>query len=297
MDNLFSNYRQSMEKLTHNKNSIVFSSLSEFYEPVESYGFAIKYVVEGSELYVFDNHQNFVKEGSYLLCNSTKYGHVEIESRNKVKGICVNIDTDVMMDMVSSFIQPDTPFSDKSLARFFTTSDFLETQYNDEDTIVGRTLRSLSKKAQAGEISLEELNDDIFYFLAENIIKDNVPVFKQLQSLPFIKSKTRKDLYRRVNRAKDMMDAYFQQPVSIQEIAKEACLSEYHFFRLFKSVMKITPHQYILQKRLSLAKEILKDKNTNVSDTALYVGFTDVYSFSKSFKKKFGVAPSSFYKK
>ena len=297
MNTLFNSTKQSMEKLEQNNSSIVFSSLSEFYEPVQSCGFAVKYVVEGSELYTLDNQQHYVKAGNYLLCNSSKSGHVEIESRSKVKGICVNINNDVMLDVVASLQKPDTAFADKTLGIFFSTPYFLETQYKDTETVVGKCLQNISKQAQTKEIVLSSLNEEFFYYLAENIVRDQIPVFKQLQVLPSIKPATKRDLYKRIIRGKEMMDAYYKNAISIQDIAKEACMSEYHFFRLFKKMMGVSPHQYILQKRLQFGKQMLQDGKESVSTIAIEAGFTDIFAFSKAFKNKFGVTPSSLLNK
>ncbi len=293
MNPLFSSYEQTFQKVVQNNNSIVFSSLSEFYEPIQSFGFAIKYVAEGSELYLLDGIEHHVEKGNYLLCNSSKKGHVAIESRKKVQGICINIDTDLMLDVISTIIQPNTSFSNKQLGTFFCTPDFLETQYQAKDTIVGKTLSHMSIRAQNGEMMLSDFKEDIFYFLAENIVQDQIPVFKQLQSLPFLKSATKKDLYKKVKRGKEMIDEYYKNAISVKDVAKESCLSEYHFFRLFKNVYGNSPHQYIIQKRLEHAMLLLQDDAYSVSDVAIETGFSDIYSFSKSFKKRFGYSPSS----
>jgi AraC-like DNA-binding protein len=65
---------------------------------------------------------------------------------------------------------------------------------------------------------------------------------------------------------------------------------------LFKKVVGVSPHQYILSKRLELGKELLEKKQMPVSAAALESGFADVFSFSKAFRKHFGVSPTHFSK-
>lgn len=93
---------------------------------------------------------------------------------------------------------------------------------------------------------------------------------------------------------KSYIDSNFKSHLSIEEIAKECGLSEYHFHRLFKSVYGNSPYQYILNKRLNLALEKLKKGNDTLTDIAYEIGFADIYSFSKAFKKNYGVPPSAF---
>lgn len=286
-----------METIERKNNSVVFSSLSDFFQPVHSTGFAIKYVVEGTELYTLDQQQYLVKEGNYLLCNSTKQGHVTIESRKVVKGICINIAPELMLEAVASFQRPDCFFPDADLALFFSTPYFLETQYDSSSTVLGKTLTQIASDLQQQQLHPSDLDIEFFYSLSEKIIADQLPVFKQLQSLPGIKPPTKRDLYKRISRGKEMMDTLYTNPLSIEQVAREACMSEYHFFRLFKKMLGVTPHQYLLGKRLAYGKTLLQQEQYTVSDAAIECGFTDIYSFSKAFKKQFASSPSALLKK
>ena len=89
-----------------------------------------------------------------------------------------------------------------------------------------------------------------------------------------------------------MKSVYFLQIKEIKEIADHCGMSEYHFFRLFKAVIGISPHQYLIRKRIENAHALLSDKSHSVSDVAFLCGFADVFSFSKAFKKHTGTPPS-----
>ena len=123
-------------------------------------------------------------------------------------------------------------------------------------------------------------------------MEDHIPVFRQLQSVSSVKPVTRKDLLRRLTKGKEYIDTHFILPLQVDDIARECGLSEYHFYRLFKNVFGISPHQKIVQNRLTYGRHLIKHKYASVSDAALASGFSDVYAFSKSFKKHFGFSPS-----
>lgn len=297
MQPLFSDTSQEWKTLEQQNNSLVFSSLNEFYQPVKSKGFAIKYVVEGFETYTLNEYQYHVGTNQYLLCNSSKEGHVNIEAGKNAKGICINLVPALIEEAVASMRRPDTGYPDVELGTFFSTPYFLDHLYKADETITGKALLQLGKDVSQNQFEYSRLNMEFFYSLAEKVVADQLPVFKQLQSLPVIKSGTRKELYKRISKGREFIDHAYANPLTISLIAKEACMSEYHFFRLFKKMMGLSPHQYLQHKRLEHGKRILEQQQLSVSETALETGFPDIYSFSKAFKNLYGFAPSALIRK
>jgi len=102
------------------------------------------------------------------------------------------------------------------------------------------------------------------------------------------------ELLTQLIRAKNMMEEDLSRKVNIAALAKEATLSKFYFLRCFKNAFGLSPHQYILNKRLERSMELLNEGKWMVTDIAYLVGFNDIYSFSKSFKKHFNACPSHF---
>ena len=80
-------------------------------------------------------------------------------------------------------------------------------------------------------------------------------------------------------------------PLDLTEISKQACLSRYHFLRLFRDTFDTTPHQYLIQRRIERAKELLRVRSLSVTDVCFEVGFQSLGSFSALFRKCVGDAP------
>lgn len=83
--------------------------------------------------------------------------------------------------------------------------------------------------------------------------------------------------------------------LSLDSISKKFYLSKYHLLREFKQYTGYTIHQYIHQKRLILAKSLLKD-GLSVTEVCTKCGFGDYSNFIRAFKKAFGSPPKTFYK-
>ncbi len=99
------------------------------------------------------------------------------------------------------------------------------------------------------------------------------------------------DIYQRIIAAKIYIDENFHESIDLEEISQQAFLSRFHFHRLFTKIYRRTPHQYLTQKRLEKAKDLLAT-NKAVIEVCNEVGFESIGSFSVLFKKEIGFAPT-----
>jgi len=102
------------------------------------------------------------------------------------------------------------------------------------------------------------------------------------------------DLRDRLCRARRFIDESYDLPLNLVEISKQACLSPYHFLRLFRETFDTTPHQYLIQKRIEKAKELLRARSLTVTEVCFEVGFQSLGSFSSLFRRSVGHAPITY---
>jgi AraC-like DNA-binding protein len=102
------------------------------------------------------------------------------------------------------------------------------------------------------------------------------------------------DIYKKLVHAKVFIDEHFDSPIDLDAIAGEACISRFHFHRLFRRIYKRTPHQYLTSKRIDHARRILAAADCSVGEVCMRVGFESIGSFSMLFKKEIGVAPGEY---
>ncbi|SDH21333.1 helix-turn-helix domain-containing protein [Propionivibrio dicarboxylicus] len=90
----------------------------------------------------------------------------------------------------------------------------------------------------------------------------------------------------------DFIDANIGAPLSLDSMASQIGMSVYHFARLFRITFEITPHQYVLKKRLTLTAHALrKCANKSISDVAFDFGFSSQAHFTAAFRRQFGDTP------
>lgn len=85
----------------------------------------------------------------------------------------------------------------------------------------------------------------------------------------------------------------FARPISVDMMASEGGVSKCHFCREFKKSTGMTPMQFLARIRIKRSKEFLR-KNLPVSTVAMKVGFNDLSSFNRNFRKYVGLTPTEF---
>jgi AraC-like DNA-binding protein len=93
-----------------------------------------------------------------------------------------------------------------------------------------------------------------------------------------------------IRRARDRIDADPAVPLTLTELAREAGLSRYQLLRAFARELGLTPHAYILQRRIALARQLLRGGRA-VAEVALAAGFYDQSHLHRCFVRQFGVTP------
>jgi AraC family transcriptional regulator len=99
---------------------------------------------------------------------------------------------------------------------------------------------------------------------------------------------------RRLARVLAFIDAHLGRELGLEELAREACLSPFHFARSFKAATGLPPHRYLLHRRHAHAKALLARRTLSLAEVALACGFSSQAHFSTSFKQATGVSPRTF---
>ena len=99
---------------------------------------------------------------------------------------------------------------------------------------------------------------------------------------------------RRWREIAEFIDTHLGMPLTIVDLASRVGLSPSHFSRAFSAILKVTPHCYLMSRRVSKAQELLAFSNMPVADIALVAGFADQSHLSRRFREQVGLTPSSF---
>lgn len=103
-----------------------------------------------------------------------------------------------------------------------------------------------------------------------------------------------RDTFVRLRRSRDFLAESMDSPVSLADAAREACISPYHYHRLFSRTFGQTPHEYLTQERVEKAKFWLRTTDLSVTEICFEVGYSSLGTFSARFSRLVGCSPSEY---
>jgi AraC family transcriptional regulator len=119
-------------------------------------------------------------------------------------------------------------------------------------------------------------------------------ITEMVNRLPPVRKATRVELYKRLSRAMDLLRLGFCGEINLDQLAAEACLSKYHFLRLFRMAFGLSPYQYMQHLRIEKARALLAGTAMPVTDVAMLLGFCNSQSFSRLFFQRMGLYPTQY---
>ena len=99
---------------------------------------------------------------------------------------------------------------------------------------------------------------------------------------------------RRLTRVREYIAANLESDLAIAQLAKVACLSQFHFARAFKAAVGQSPHQYVSAQRLERAKEMLTRGDQSLLDITIALNFSSQANFTRAFRVGTGRTPGQF---
>jgi AraC-like DNA-binding protein len=249
---------------------------------------SVKCAFRGKEFYQTSKATVAVDDTSYFIVNNGKVYSSYIRSESKVQSFTINFSPAFVENVTRSMMQRNPDGEGRNLSGL----RFAEQLYphNAEITPLLLRLRSMSLSLHANKHRIAEL----FAEVLERLILSQEAVKKEVDAMSPVRQSTKRDLHQRLHQAKDLIDSCFAQELPLEQIAQSAQLAPVYFLREFKKNFHLTPHQYLMFRRIEEAKHLLISGRLSVSEICLVVGYNDLSSFSKLFKSRTGFSPDQY---
>ncbi|MHA7966063.1 helix-turn-helix domain-containing protein [Paenibacillus sp. CAU 1782] len=254
----------------------------------------------GTELFPHHWHEHLeflyiVRGEAKIECGSAdfaaKAGDLIVVNSNELHHGISGCDDLFYYALISDPTLLQSSFSDTAEMRFLEpirqSRLLLRNHISGNDEIAGcieSIVRELDEQAFGYELAVKSL----LYRLLALLVRMHAPtVLSKMEHAERIKNLKRFDPVLRY------IDENYHEPLTVETLSSIAGLSRFHFSRLFKEMTGRTLSAYILSFRLNRADYLLRHTELTVSEIAALTGFSDIYYFSRAFKKHKKAAPSS----
>ena len=253
---------------------------------------SLKCAFGGEEFYRSGRSRFVVDDSRFLILNDGQKYESSIERAARMESFCVwfkpgfaretlsalSTQNDVILDQGSKAPTGDVPFHDRTYPH---------------DPHITPIVSEMRQAAIEDRLS-GELLEEMFHSLMANLLRLNCEVRDEVERIPALRASTRRELYRRLYRARDFLDATLANPVKLSEAARIAELSPHYFLRQFQQVFGESPREYQSRRRMEKARRLLIESDAPVTHICFEVGFESLGSFSWDFRKRYGAPPSAF---
>ncbi len=244
--------------------------------------YTLKYVLEGTKYYRFNNQQVAVGKHQYVILNNDQ--RICSEAEKGTRGVSFFLSSALMHETYAHYSSKNAPLE------FF---EFPQTKSND---VLGQWLHQIVSFYEQAPITFRHQMEDLFLKLSETIVQEQASIQGKFDQLKIVKQLTRKELYKLIVMTKEYLQDNSSHHISLDSIGKNIGVSKYYLHRLFTKVTGSTPLQYLTQIRLDKAKNKLKHSSDSIFDIAIACGFESLAYFSVVFKRHQGLLPSQYRK-
>lgn len=256
-------------------------------EPERACSYSITFVRKGNFLYDINGVRHDMHTQTVLLENAGSYSVVRHEHITGDECITFRIPVKLLDAARSLYRRNDQSSTNRSaeneLFPFLSieSSPLLEHLYRS-------AIQSFNDRNRKGLLH----TDALMIRLVEEVFRMLYPPNMQRSATPQLHIRLKERHLETVELAKDYITKNFERDLSLSEIAFHACVSEFHFSRLFKQFTNCSPYQYLLEIRLCHALLLLQSTSLSVTEVCFNSGFKSFSHFVDTFTRRYGVSPS-----
>lgn len=281
-------------QVLNNNNKLYSETASDVFYPKQKGDFSMHLVFNGTENYQLNGRSINVHPGNFLVLNEgTEYAR-KIDSLEPVRTFSLFFSSAYLQDFHNNYTSKDEVLLDNP---FETKNNFpprfMETLY----PFAGDLKFNMMHLKEHFDQKLDNdmlMNEYMHHALLLYYGIYNREIVSKSNNLSFLNKQTKVEILRRLTIAKDYILSNFEQPLTLEDISKQACLSVNHFLRTFKQAFDCSPHQFLMKVRLMHARILLKDTSYPVNEIVSMVGFECTSSFIRLFKNSFKLTPGGY---
>jgi AraC family transcriptional regulator len=249
--------------------------------------------IRGNSFCSIDRQTTRIDEDNYFISNRSQLYTLQVEEGSgSTETFNIHFGDFFSESVLNALTTPTDRILDAGTEKQLTPFLFFNQLHRRDATFNAliRTILTTNKETGFNKLRFEEqLTALLSYHLQQHR-----HIAEMVNNLPPVRKTTRIELYKRLSRAMDVLRSGFCGEISLDQLAAEACISKYHFLRLFRMAYGLSPYQYIQHLRLEKARALLTDSVIPITDLAGLLGFDNSQSFSRLFFQRTGLYPTQY---
>lgn len=244
---------------------------------------SIKATWGGREEFEVANRRLTVDDDNFLILNGGQRYAARIRADRQVESFAIFFRPGLAQEVLGSLVMPLARALDRLDHRAPHDVEFPQ-HLQPHDRMITPVLHYIRHHVRIGHDD-EAWYEEQLYFLLERMLAHNRREAESLEQLEYTRVAARDEIHRRIAIATDFLHSNYEQEISLQDLAGIACLSKFHFLRLFKTIHGLTPHQYLQRKRAFVARRLMDTRSLTVGEIAARVGYRDRSSVSRQIRR------------
>lgn len=244
---------------------------------------SIKVARGGRERYFVDGRSIAVDDDSFLILNDNRVYGSRFDSQEELESFAIFFRPGMAEEVVGALQTSVERALDGGGVDRLQPVEFSES-LQPHDTIVSPVLRYIQYGVRSG-VDDGDWYEEQFQFLLARMLAHQHRVTQQLERLPALKSATRREVGRRLALAVDLVHDRYEDDIGLADLARAACLSKFHFLRLFTELHGLTPHAYLQRKRAHAAARLIAAGGRTATAVAARVGFQSRATLARQLRR------------
>jgi len=228
-----------------------------------------------------------VPEDFFFVTNPDQHYTLEIERRRSAKTFNIHFGDYFADQVFHAFSSSETHLLEHPFECPHERLEF-HNRLHHRSPALNRIVAEISQAPESPGLWLEEKLTDV----AGLLLSEEKKLLSLRAGLPALKSSTRTEILRRLLHVTDYIYTHLDKDISLEQLSHIACLSKFHFLRLFKVAFQVTPYQFINTERIRRAKKMLLHPTLTVQAVAKTLGYENASTFSRMFFREVGLYPT-----
>jgi len=250
---------------------------------------SIKAAWGGLESYFVDNKRLTVNDDTFLILNDGRTYSSSIRAPGPVTSLAIFFRPGMSEEVSRTLGASHDRLLDDPKQGAGAGIEFSERLRRHHPKILP-VLRFILRHVDVGVMD-EAWYEEQLYFLLQRMYEVQRDDDSKTELISAVKATTKKELFRRVGLATNLINTRYSSALTLEKIANAAMLSRFHFLRVFRELYGITPMEYLSRCRVDAAVRLLRSGDHSVGEVAAMVGFQSRTTLFRQMKARHGLAP------